>query len=349
MKRRGVTVLVGSLLLTLLVWQIGWVRVSYVELGPGPTVNVLGTAEGNPVPGTAEDKPIIEVSGTETTTSAGQLLLVTVAVQPELTLLDALRGWWDGDTAVVPREMVYPPDKTEEEVDEENTKEFQDSQSSAETAALRALGYPVEVAVTQLSDGFPAASVLAVGDVITKVDGQDVTSVRSLVTLIRAKDAGAPHEVTYRRGAETRTASVGTKQGDDGTAKIGVGVEQRQPHPFTLNIELDEIGGPSAGMMFALGIIDMIKAEDLTGGMIIAGTGTIDDDGQVGPIGGIPQKLVAAKRDKAVAFMTPAANCAEALANAQPDLPLVRVDSLREALDALTMLRAHQTPPLCTR
>ncbi|MBN1172880.1 MAG: PDZ domain-containing protein [Micromonosporaceae bacterium] len=339
MKRRGVTVLVGCVLLALLVGQIGWVRVSYVELGPGPTYDILGTFD---------EKRVVGVSGAEATKSAGQLRMVTVSVRTDMTLLDALRGWWDGDTAVVPKELIYPPDKSEKEVDEENTREFEASQTSAETVALRELGYPVEVTVAGLSEGFPATSILAVGDVILTVDGQLVTSTQSLTTLIQSKPAGESHEVTFRRAGETTTATVGTKADDDGTPKIGVSVEQKQPHPFTLTFELDEVGGPSAGLMFTLAIIDTIKPEDLTGGLIIAGTGTIDDDGKVGPIGGIQQKLLGAKRDKATAFLTPADNCSEAVANAQPGLPLVRVSTLQEALAALTSLREGHTPPLCT-
>jgi PDZ domain-containing protein len=338
MRRRGVTVLVGCVLLALMVWQVGGVRVPYVELGPGPTYDTLGRSEG---------KPIIEVTGASTSSSAGQLRLVTVSVQPDMTLLDAMRGWVDRKVAVVPRELIYPPDMTEKQVDDENAKDFKESQSSAETAALRALGYPVEVAVTKLSDGFPAASVLAVDDVITEVDGTKVTSDGSLRALITAKPAGTERQVTVRRGTRTMTLRVGTAKADDGSVRLGVTVEPRQPHPFTLKIELDRIGGPSAGLMFALGIVDTMQPEDLTGGNVIIGTGTIDDDGKVGPIGGIRQKLVAAKAGHAKVFLTPADNCAEAVASAQSGLPLVRDATLNDGLEAQRALREHRMPPLC--
>jgi PDZ domain-containing protein len=165
----------------------------------------------------------------------------------------------------------------------------------------------------------------------------------------RGTPAGTARQVTFTRAGQTRTATITTKKADDGTPRLGVSVAQEQPHPFTIKIDLDKIGGPSAGLMFTLGIIDTLKPEDLTGGKVIAGTGTIDDDGNVGAIGGIPQKLVAAKRDKAKYFLTPAANCAEALANPQPGLPLIKVATLDDAIKALDTLRAGQTPPLCTR
>jgi PDZ domain-containing protein len=101
--------------------------------------------------------------------------------------------------------------------------------------------------------------------------------------------------------------------------------------------------------MFTLGIIDKIKPDDLTGGKVIAGTGTIDNEGNVGPIGGIPQKLVAAKRDGAKVFLTPDRNCAEAVQNAVPGLPLAKVATLDDALKALEDVRANRQPTLCAR
>jgi Lon-like protease len=340
MRRRGVTVLLGAALLVLLVWQAAIVRVPYVELAPGPTVDTLGSSDG---------KPVISVTGAQATKSAGQLRLVTVEVSPTLTLFDAIRGWLSPDYAVVPRELIYPPDKTQKEVDDQNARDFQRSQTSAETAALRELGYPVEVTVTEVTAGFPAAGVLAAGDVVTAIDGTPVTSLNKLYDLVRAKPVGAQREVTYQRQGQPKTVQLATGKGEDGKPRLGVTVEQRQPHPFNLTIQLDRIGGPSAGLMFALGIIDTIKPDDLTGGMLIVGTGSIDDDGNVGPIGGIPQKLIAAKDARAKVFLTPAANCAEAVANAQPGLPLVKVATVDDALSALKALSAGRTPALCSR
>lgn len=339
MRRRGATVLLGAVLLILLLWQAGTVRVPYVELGPGPTVDTLGVSEGH---------PIITVEGAPTSESAGQLRLTTVSVHPELTLFDALRGWLRDDTAVVPRELVYPPDKTEEQVDKENLQDFKESQTSAETAALRKLGYPVLVTVTAVEKDLPAAGVLEPGDVITSVDGASVTSTRSLGELIRAKPEGTARSVGITRGGAAQTVTLTPVKAPDGNLRIGVTVEQSQPHPFTLTIELERIGGPSAGLMFALGIVDKLDPADLTGGFVIAGTGEIDNDGNVGPIGGIAQKLVAARDVKAKVFLTPAANCKEALGAAQPGLPLVKVATLDDALAALQALRENRQPALCT-
>jgi PDZ domain-containing protein len=344
MRRRGLTVLFGALLLLVLSWQATVVTVPYVEMGPGPTYNTLGTDTGKP-----DGKPIIKVTGAEVTQSKGQLRMTTVSVQPELTLLDAMIGWWQKDRAVVPRELIYPPDRTQQQVDEDNAKDFQASQTSAETAALRKLGYPVLVTVSEVSEGFAAQGQLQKDDVIRSVDGTPVTSVAKLTELVRAKPADTPRQIEFTRAGATKTISLTTKKGEDGNPRLGVVVSTTQPHPFELSIQLDKIGGPSAGLMFTLGIIDTIQPEDLTGGLIIAGTGTIDDDGNVGPIGGIPQKLVAAKAAKAKVFLTPASNCAEAMDNSQPGLPLIKVADLDDALTALDALRAGRTPTLCNR
>jgi Lon-like protease len=338
MGRRGATLLLGAVLLLLLIWQAGTAPVPYVELGPGPTENTLGSHDG---------KPIITIDGRAETLSAGQLRLTTVNVRDNLTLLDAMRGWFSGDSAVVPRELVYPPDKTEQQVDEENANSFRESQTSAETVALRKLGYPVLVTVTEVTKGMPVESVLKPGDVITTVDGTAVTSSQKLREQIRAKPAGTSLQVGYTRDGVAAVAGIATAAAEDGSPRLGVMIEHRQPAPFDVKFDLDRIGGPSAGLMFTLGVIDKVDPLDLTGGVRIAGTGTIDDEGNVGPIGGIPQKLRGAKRDGATVFLAPAANCVEAKANAVKGLPIVRVATVDDALAALQALREKRTPALC--
>jgi PDZ domain-containing protein len=338
MMRRGWTVLTGAVLLLALATGLTSMPVPYVALGPGPTVNTLGQSDG---------KPIISIKGHATSDSRGHLNLTTVSVSDGLDLGTAVNLWLDGDVAVVPREFVYPPDRTAQQTDKQNAEEFRQSQSSAETAALRELGYPVLVAVSAVAPGSPSVGRLRAGDVLTSVDGQPVTSRAKLLTLVRAKSPGDALTVGYRRGKETGTVRiVAGKAADDATrAALGVSVGQRQPHPFEISIALDKIGGPSAGLMFALGIVDKLRPADLTGGMFIAGTGTIDDDGVVGPIGGIQQKLVAARHAGATVFLVPAGNCAEAAAATPDGLRLVKVASVDQALASLQALRDHTGAP----
>ncbi|MGW1058515.1 YlbL family protein [Micromonospora rubida] len=337
MRRRGVTVLLGALLTTLLSFGVLNAPIPYVVLGPGPTVNTLGTSDG---------KEVIQVSGRATSTSAGQLRLTTVGVQPTVRLRSALSGWFSKDEAVVPRELVYPPGESQQEVEQRNEEDFRNSQTSAETAALRELGYPVQVRVKTVTADGPSAGALRVGDVVTSVGGTPVTSAGRLTELIRAKPAGTALTIGYTRDGAAATAQV-TSREQDGRPRIGIEIDQQQPHPFTLSIDLNDIGGPSAGLMFALGIVDKLEPADLTGGKIIAGTGTIDDEGRVGPIGGIAQKLVGAKQAGAKVFLVPEANCAEAVRNPQPGLPLLKVGTLDDALTALTALREGGEPTRC--
>ena len=165
---------------------------------------------------------------------------------------------------------------------------------------------------------------------------------------VQAQPPGTGLTVGYTRDGKSGTARVVTRKDGSGTPRIGVSVTTDQPHPFDVKIDLNEIGGPSAGLMFSLGIIDKLKPADLTGGKIIAGTGTIDDEGNVGPIGGIPQKLVGAKDAGAQLFLVPIDNCAEALRNAVPGLPMAEVATVDDALTALQTFTSGGTPKPCS-
>jgi PDZ domain-containing protein len=340
MRRRGVTVILGALITALLAVGVMAFPLPYVVLKPGPTVNTLGSDNG---------KEVIQVTKAQVTTSAGQLRLTTVGVQPKVELVWAIGGWFSDEQAVVPRDLIYPPDQSETQVEQQNAEEFKSSQSSAETVALRELGYPIQTFVTEVAAEGAARGVLRKDDIITAVDGTKVTSPDKLTQLVQAKPAGSTLTLSYTRAGKPQTAKVTTKAAaGSNTPRIGVSIDKKQPHPFTVSIDLDEIGGPSAGLMFTLGIIDKIRTEDLTGGKIIAGTGTIDDEGNVGPIGGIPQKLVGAKDAGAQIFLVPIDNCAEALQHAVPGLPMAEVATVTDALTALKTFTSGGTPKPCT-
>lgn len=332
--------LVGAIIVAVLTAGVMAAPVPYVILDPGPTVDTLGERDG---------KPVIQITGTPTSTSKGQLRLTTVGVDPDVNLLTAIRAWFDDEEAVVPRELIYPPDKSPEEVEEQNERQFTQSQNSAEVAALRYLGYPAQVVVREVPEGMPAHGRLRAGDVITSVDGTEVTSVEQLQELVTRHPAGTTLEIGYLRGDEPGTVEVTTAADDrDGrTPRLGVAVGYEMDVPFEINFEIDRIGGPSAGLMFALGIIDLLEPEDLTGGLVIAGTGTIDDNGTVGRIGGLPQKLTGARDAGATVFLVPAGNCEEAVANRPAGLTLVRVETLEDALAGLAAVREGRTPPTC--
>jgi PDZ domain-containing protein len=339
MRQRGVTVFVGALLVAALTVLVGRAEVPYVQLEPGPTYDTLGTDE--------HGKDVIVITGGPASHSTGQLRFLTIGVQPRLTLLQALVGWLRDEDAVVPRELVYPPGQTEEQVEKRNAQDFATSQSAAETAALIKLGYSMRVTVGEVTKGSPAEGRLRPGDVITSVDGTPVESVDKLMEILRAKPAGTTFTFVVTRAGSSERIQVATAAGDHGVPQPGIKPELTSTAPFKIDIPIENIGGPSAGLMLALGIIDKVKPEDLTGGKIIAGTGTIDPVGKVGAIGGVPQKIIAAKDAGASYFLTPTDNCSEAVANAKPGLTLVQVASLDAALAALEDIRAGRHPHLC--
>lgn len=339
MRQRGQTVLVGAVLVILCSVLVAQAPVPYVSLQPGQTYDTLGVD--------ASQQEIIVIDGTETSESAGQLRFLTVGVVSELTLFEAVAGWLSGEDAVVPREVVYPPNETREQTDERNAADFANSLSSAQIAALRHLGYPPVVAVKEVLPESPNADLLQAGDVINAVDGAPVPTPDDLLDAIRAKPAGSTLTFELTRDGEPVTVQVVTTEGEDGVPRVGFAPEVRSSAPFTISIPIEGIGGPSAGLMMALGIIDKLEPEDLTGGRIIAGTGTIDNDGRVGPIGGVPQKIIGAVDAGATVFLTPSENCAEAVSNAVSGLLLVEVDTLETALTALETVREGGTPRLC--
>lgn len=332
--------LVGAIVVTLLAIGVMYAPVPYVVLDPGPTVDTLGERDG---------VAVIDITGTDTSDSEGQLRLTTVGVNPDVSLLGAVRSWFSREEAVVPREMIYPPGQSPDEVEQRNQEQFTRSHSTAEVAALRHLDYPAQVVVMEVFEAMPADGRLAAGDVVTSVDGTEVTSAVELQQLVAAAPVGTTLTVGYVRDGDPDTVEITTApDAEDGeTPRVGVAIAEEMDVPFELRIELDRIGGPSAGLLFALGIIDKLEPEDLTGGAVIAGTGSIDEQGNVGAIGGVPQKLVAARDVGATLFLVPAGNCAEAVRNAQPGLTLVRVGSLDEALQALAAARQGEQPRTC--
>jgi len=342
-SRRALTLLLASLLALVLTGAAVATPVPYVALSPGPTYNTLGEVGG---------KPVIDIKGIKVFPTDGHLDLTTVGVQPDLTLLEALRGWFDRSEAVVPRDVVFPPDKTDGEVTAENAQSMVRSQSSATTAAARQLGIDtgVRVEVAEVTAGSPSQGRLQVGDVLLTVEGAPVTDEARLRALITAGGVGKALRIGYQRKGAKGVATVTSVGAPDDAARPVIGIKPAETPldlPFKVNITLDEVGGPSAGLMFTLGILDKLSKVSLTGGKYIAGTGEITGDGVVGPIGGITQKLIAARAKGAVVFLVPTRNCAEAVVRAPEGLMLVSVATLGDALKGLAAVRAGSTPSLC--
>ncbi|HYT10979.1 MAG TPA: PDZ domain-containing protein [Mycobacteriales bacterium] len=344
MSRRVVTMITGAVLLLALAVGGSQLPVPYAELGPGPTLDTLGVDQGG--------NEIIRLTGHPESKTKGHLNLTTVSVRDQLDLLEALRGWLDRDRAVVPREEIFPPGQTEQQTNEKNTRDFVASQDSAELAALAYL-HLTKVVVSSVESGSPSYQKLAPKDTITAVQGRKVGDVAGLGAVLRETNPGTTVRVDYDRAGRAGTTEITTVSGKDDSGRtravLGVTVAMQSTAPFKVKIGLDDrIGGPSAGLMFALGILEKVGPEDLTGGRFIAGTGQIDTYGVVNPIGGIPLKLIAARSKGATVFLVPAGNCAEAVRGPPAGLQLVKVDSLSSAVDALDAIKAGRPAPACT-
>lgn len=303
--------------------------VPFAAEGPGPVFDVLGEVEGAPaieISGTAEDGP-----------SAGRLDMTTVAVSHNLPLARAIAMWADPDQQIVPIEVVFPPGLSTEEVERRNEVMFADSEANATAAALRALDRPVRVAVARVFDDAPAAGLVEEGDEVIAVDGFGVTGPAGLQRAVAGHAPGERVTLRVRRGDAEREVSVrlGESPRDPSRGHLGVGIAVRPADGLRVDYNVSGIGGPSAGLIMSLAVVDKLSPGDLTAGRHIAGTGTIDGAGSVGEIGGITHKIAAARAAGADMFLVPEANCAEALTADAGRMPLVRVRDLDGALAAL--------------
>lgn len=323
MRRRGITVLLGAVLVALLTWQSLSMDVAYVVFSPGPTEDVLGAEELEGV-----DHQII--SADTEYDSAGELRLTTVRVKQSVTLAQALTYWLSDEYAIIPRDLVYPPGESQEDIAEEQEADWAESQSNAEQAALAYLGEPASIAVVADSGG------LLAGDVITAVGGTAVTSLQELEdyaeseTTVTVTRDGAPLDVP---GVVLAQAELESTHAD--------------PYGIEIDTEALDIGGPSAGLIFALGIVDRVTEGDLTDGKVVAGTGEIDAEGNVGGIGGIQQKINGAADAGAEVFLSPAVNCPDAVTVAPEDMTIVKVETLADAVSALESLAAGEEVTTC--
>jgi PDZ domain-containing protein len=348
MTRRGMTLTASGVLAAVLAVVGLALPVPYVLLKPGPTFNTLGAVGST---------PLISIKGHAQYPTGGHLDLTTVSViggeGSRVSLYDALRGWLNDTTAVVPEELIFPPDTDPGEVQQQNVEDMRESQDHARVAALRYLNIPVtiELVVAGTLDNGPAAKAgLKKGDVITAIDGEPVSNAQQLRGLIGRHGVGEVVAITYVRYGKTLNASVTTVQSTDKPLRpiVGISPGERPRFPFEVTIGLKDVGGPSAGLMFALGIVDKLTPDELNAGAYVAGTGTIDDDGTVGPIGGIQQKIAAARAKGATIFLTPAQDCADAAAARPPGLRLVKVTTLADAVESLQKLASHQQVAECT-
>lgn len=342
---RALTLAIATVATALLVAVAAVVPVPYAISSPGPTWDTLGEID---------DTPLIEVDGAPSYESTGELRLTTVSVAGgprfPVTLPTMLGAWFDDARSVTPVEEVFAPDESVEEIDRRNQAAMISSQENATVAALEELGYtvPTTLTVVEAVAGTGSAGVLEADDVVVGVAGRPVQSFSELSAVLDATEPGSDVVVEVERGGERQELTVTT--GDDGTGRalLGVLIDPTFDLPVDVRIQIEDVGGPSAGTMFALGIIDTLTEEDETGGETIAGTGTMDLTGAVGPIGGIRQKLVGALRADATWFLAPEANCDQVVGHVPDGLRVVAVGTLHEARAAVEAIGEGQGEDLPT-
>ena len=332
-----------------------FIPVPYVMTSPGPVFNTIG--EVNKI-------ELISISGTETYPTEGELDMTTVSEyggpQEGLDMFQAIWGWIDPDRRVVPRESVYPEGETEEENTARNVEAFSTSQSYAIAAAMDYLDQPIkeQVIVTSVGLDTPAQDKLRAGDEILTVDGVQMTTPEQVVEAVRSKPIGTDLNFSVMRGGTklevvvtsgTRPDDPETEQNEATIPYIGIGIDINYSAEFEIKFGVTGVGGPSAGTLFAIGIIDKLTPGALTQGKIIAGTGTIDPAGNVGEIGGIQQKLIGARDAGAVLFLAPAGNCDEVIGHIPDGLTVAAIETLEDAMDEIEAFNAGATVTPCVK
>ncbi|MEY9213689.1 PDZ domain-containing protein [Thermobifida halotolerans] len=344
MFRRAMTLIVSAVLLVGFTVAALAVPVPYVVASPGLALDTLGELDG---------EQVIQVEGHPSYEHDGSLSMVTVQYAggpgSRMNLFTALSAWLSPSQAVLPEEAIFPPDRSAEEVSQTQAVQMDNSQDAAVAAALNEMDVPYETAavVHTVNEDYPAEGVLRSGDVLVEIDGEPVADKEEAVAAVQDRSPGDPVRILVERDGQKQEVEVGTVESDTGDPIIGITVENDMTFPFDVEISVGGVGGPSAGMMFALGVMDRLDPEGLTGGHHIAGTGTIDVDGNVGGVSGVQQKMVSAKREGAEYFLVAAESCDQTFESAVTgQIEVVRVETLEEAADALEDIREGDTDAL---
>lgn len=325
-------------------FALAFVPSPYAVEVPGPTFDALGETQAG---------PLISIDGARTYSTEGELRLLTVALfgspSHPLTWIDVAEAYFDPSDAIIPMDAAYPPDVSPEDSSEAGRIEMQNSQAAAIAAALLHEGHPIDsdVRVAGVIQGSPADGVLREGDRILRVNGDIAYDVWSIRESIAAVEGATAFEIE-RDGEQLSLEVVPLVDGE--LRLVGIYPANEFEFPFRVDIQLPNVGGPSAGMMFALGIVDELTPGALTAGTPWAGTGTISALGDVGGIGGIVQKMHGAVDAGATHFLAPADNCDEVVGNVPAGLTVFAVDTLDEAITAIETVAMNEDTsslPVC--
>lgn len=314
--------------------------------GPGPTYDTLGADESG--------EPLVTITGAPTYPASGELRLTTVSVSRGgsnmFTMGSVLAGYFSPHRYVVPEEFVFGDPNQEEEFDERAQQDWITSQESATVSALEELGVavPATIRVAGVQDNSNASGLLETDDVLTAIDGAPITTYKEMADAVAGHDPGDTIAVTVMRDDQEITESFEMLDSGDGTAVMGIWIDPTFDIPIDVVVQIDRVGGPSAGTMFSLAIMDMLTEKDELSGQNVAGTGTIGADGDVGPIGGIQFKMEGARDAGAEYFLAPIENCDEVLGHVPQGLSVFSVDNLDDAYAAVVSIGAGDTSLLPT-
>lgn len=331
----------------ILVFITLFIPTPYTIQSPGPTFDTLEQVE---IEGVTHD--MVEIDGAATYPTDGRLDLTTISVSGPPTssslMLEVLYHAVQPYPAITPAELLYPPETTGDEVRTQNAEAMADSQSWAVAAALEQLDidYQQRLFALDFTEDSPAAGILEPEDEILSVDDTPITGHGQLVNTIQEAQ-GQPVDLRVRRDEVEETFTIPVTQGEDGTYQIGVFLDSEFEFPLDVDIYLEDVGGPSAGLIFTLALIDRMTEDSVTEGRHLAGTGTIDPDGTVGPIGGIQQKVIAAASEGATIFLAPELNCQE-ITHVPANMTVYSVDTLDTALEILDAPTGEAHYPTCS-
>jgi len=317
----------------------------YVIERPGQVFNVMGEID---------DKPVISASDVNTFESKTRFDITTVSLLGNRDStpgwLQVLSAWIDPAQIVLPLDEVYPPQLSTQQVRAESTAQMEVSQQDAIAAALTELGYPLDrqLYVASVIQDTPASKKLVAGDYLLAVGAVEVLTYEELKAQIQLSQ-GQPIIVKVLRDVESKEFELTPEKKED-TWVIGAMVGYVYDFPVEIALQLGDVGGPSGGLIFSLGIIDVLTEGSLGGQNHIAGTGTISADGKVGPIGGIELKMISAKNAGATLFLAPEGNCSEVIGQIPGGLSVAVVKDLKSALQAVKDFNSGKpVPPIsCT-
>jgi Lon-like protease len=292
----------------------------YYSIGPGPAKAV---------------QPLIRFDDRPRYESEGSFVLTSVRFD-QLTAYGIVVAWLDPGVSVVPRSDLFSPGETAEQELERSISQMDQSKLDAAFVVLEELtDYPEEhgdgVLIESVVEGCAADGELFPGDIVQAIDGTEVEDVGDARRIIRTTTSGAQLTFDVTVDGEPETVSL-TREPCGGSERPLVGVSMIERFPFDVRIQSGSIGGPSAGLAWALALYDLLTPGDLTGGRTIASTGQLGIDGTVYPIGGAADKVVAAESAGATVLMLPGSNVEEARSANESEIELVPVETFGEAL-----------------